>query len=415
MRSFLSGILGGLVVLAAGGALLLTDVIEIAPEERSAPTAQQPLAPVADSGSDAEGGGEGEGEGGGEANTVNEIYDRTSAGVVFIEARVPAERSPTPFGLPQPEGEATGSGFVIDGDGYILTNAHVVRDASEVRVRFGAETEDLVDAEIVGTDISTDLALLRVDPSDQELRPVPLGDSAQVDVGDPVVAIGNPFGFDRTVTTGIVSALQRQITAPNRFPIQDVIQTDAAINPGNSGGPLLDGAGRVIGINSQIATGGSGSGGSVGIGFAVPINTAKIVVPQLRQTGRVRRAYLGVTTASVSAEQARALDLPTDDGALVQELADGGPAQRAGLRGPSGLGAAGQLRPGGDLIVAVDGRPVRESADISRAIADNRPGDEITVEFLRGGRRQRAQVRLAERPEDPADQGSGGGLIPRLP
>ena len=223
---------------------------------------------------------------------MQDIYEKEGAGVVFIEASgVAAEQSPL-FGVPPQEGTATGSGFVVDDRGFILTNAHVVDGADEVSVRF-EEGEGSVDAELKGIDPSTDLALLKVDPDDAELQPLPLGSSGDVRVGDPVVAIGNPFGFTRTVTTGIVSALQRQIEAPNGFAIPDVIQTDASINPGNSGGPLLDANGRVIGINSQIATGGTGSG-SVGIGFAIPINTAKRLLPQLREGGEIERAYLGV-------------------------------------------------------------------------------------------------------------------------
>src|ERR671933_71411 len=224
--------------------------------------------------------------------TVNDIYRRDGPGVVFIRAEI-VERVQSPFDLfPQRQrGEATGSGFVIDTDGHILTNAHVVQGASKIEVGFS--NDKTVDAKVVGRDTSNDIALLKVDVSKQDLRPLSLGDSADVKVGDSVVAIGNPFGLDRTVTSGIVSARQRQLEAPNGFTINNVIQTDAAINPGNSGGPLIDGDGRVIGINSQIQTGGSG-GGNVGIGFAVPIDTAKRLLPQLKKNGRVVRGFLVV-------------------------------------------------------------------------------------------------------------------------
>jgi S1-C subfamily serine protease len=278
-------------------------------------------------------------------------------------------------------------------------------------VRFGEEG-DVVDAEVKGRDPSTDLAVLKVDPDDAKLDPMPLGDSSTVRVGDPVVAIGNPFGFSRTVTTGIVSALQRQITAPNGFPIRNVIQTDAPINPGNSGGPLLDAGGRVIGINSQIATG--GGRGSVGIAFAVPVDTAKQLLPKLKEGGEIERAYLGVQMADVTDEVAEDLNLPVKRGALITDVVPGGPADDAGLRGgrtPLGEGIAA----GGDLLVKVDGRTVRSSDDVAEAIADNEPGDEIEVEFFRGDDRRTEKVKLGERPSQfgttpqPPD---GGDILP---
>jgi S1-C subfamily serine protease len=255
----------------------------------------------------------------------------------------------------------------------------------------------------VGADPSTDIAVLKVDMNADELEPLPLGDSSKLKVGDPTIAIGNPFGFDQTVTTGIVSALQRQIPAPNNFSIDDVIQTDASVNPGNSGGPLLDAAGRVIGVNSQIATG--GSQGSVGIGFAVPVNTVKEVVPQLEEDGKIERPYIGVTTAPV-ADLARDLDLPAKRGALVQDVQPGSPAARAGLR-------AGRTRTeegitlGGDLIVRVDGRDVASPEDVAEAIEDNKPGDSIEIEFLRGRGRESVDLELAQRPA------KAGALDPR--
>ncbi|MFL5957687.1 MAG: S1C family serine protease, partial [Solirubrobacterales bacterium] len=244
--------------------------------------------------------------------TPREIYKRDAPGVVNVRAQI-VQRVTSPFNFGSPEeqrGVATASGFVVDGNGDILTNAHVIEGASRVTVQF--ENDKTADAKVVGKDTSTDLALLKVDPKDQKLHPLGLGDSSDVQVGDPTIAIGNPFGLDRTLTTGVVSALQRRIEAPNGFSIDHVIQTDAAINPGNSGGPLLDAAGRVIGINSQIATGG-GSNGNVGIGFAVPINTAKRVVPQLKQSGTVQRAYLGITGLTIDKSLDR-LNLNTDSG-----------------------------------------------------------------------------------------------------
>jgi S1-C subfamily serine protease len=249
----------------------------------------------------------------------------------------------------------------------------------------------------VGTDLSTDLAVLKVDPDEApRLRPLALGDSGDLRVGDPVIAIGNPFGYSRTVTTGIVSALQRQISAPNNFQIDDVIQTDASINPGNSGGPLIDARGQVVGINSQIATG--GSNGSVGIGFAVPVNTAKKIVPQLKEDGKVERAYLGVTTTTVTEQLAEDLNLPVEEGALVQDVVDGGPADDAGLR--AGRTEIGQgLRVGGDIIVEVDGQPIARNSEVGDAILDNKPGDEIEIEYFRGDDRRMTEVKLGSRPQ----------------
>ena len=206
----------------------------------------------------------------------------------------------------------------------------MIDDAVKVTVQLA--DKKTVDAKVVGKDTSTDLALLKVDPDGLDLTPLPLGSSKDVQVGDPVVAIGNPFGLDRTLTTGVVSALQRQISAPNGFAIDNVIQTDAAINPGNSGGPLIDAAGRVIGINSQIETGGGGSGGNVGIGFAVPIDTAKRILPQLEKAGKVERAYLGITTLTIDGSLSSST-CPSTAGALVQSVQTGSPAEKAGIRG----------------------------------------------------------------------------------
>jgi S1-C subfamily serine protease len=401
IANILSGLLGGLVVLVLGAILIATDVIDTGDSRtvvQSSPITQTTS-----------------GNGDGKGRSVRDIYKQEGRGVAFVQAEgVSSDQSI--FGAPN-EGTATGSGFVVDKEGTILTNAHVVDGADKVTVSF-SEDGDAVDAEVMGVDASTDLAALKIDPSDVEnLTPLPLGDSSQVEVGDPVVAIGNPFGFQRTVTTGIVSALQRQIEAPNGFPIRNVIQTDASINPGNSGGPLLDANGRVIGINSQIATGGT-SQGSVGIGFAVPINTAKSLLPELRQGDEIKRAYLGVTMSDVDESVAKDLDLPVDHGALIQQAVENGPADDAGLRGSSGNVTSGNITGGGDLLVKVDGEAIDNSDDVAAAIEDNDPGDTIEVEYYRGDELKTASVKLAERPDDltssqqqPDGQG-GGGLLP---
>ncbi len=347
-----------------------------------------------------------------EGLTVSDIYDRDGPGVVFIQSDIKSQ-STSPFGLPdQGGGVATGSGFVLDKDGYILTNAHVVEDAREIGVRF-TEESDLVQAKVIGADLSSDLAVLKIDPNDApKLVPLKLGDSTDLHVGDPVIAIGNPFGYSRTVTTGIVSALQRQITAPNNFQIDNVIQTDASINPGNSGGPLIDSHGEVIGINSQIATG--GSNGSVGIGFAIPVNTAKEIVPQLEQDGQVERPYLGVTTTTVTDQLSQDLNLPVEQGALVQEVVSGGPADKAGLRGGRTAIAEG-LKVGGDVIVKVDGKDIQTSADVADAILDDDPGDTVTIEYFRGDERKSVDVELGKRPQSfgaSSQSQQGGGAPP---
>jgi S1-C subfamily serine protease len=302
--------------------------------------------------------------------TVDQIYRADGPGVAFIQAQqAPQAPSPlNPFG--GGGGTATGSGFVIDHQGHILTNAHVVNGASKIEVTLGRkDTSSPIPATVVGKDESTDTAVLKVNAPANELHPLPLGDSSEVHVGDPVVAIGNPFGLDRTVTAGIVSALQRQIQAPNNFTIDNVIQTDAAINPGNSGGPLIDAAGRVVGINSQIESG--GSGGNVGIGFAVPINTARDVAQQILTTGRVEHAYLGIVGTDLTPQLANVLNLPVRHGALVQSVTPGSPADKAGIKGGSAtVSIAGQqVRAGGDVITSVDGKPVRSMTDVVNAVA----------------------------------------------
>src|SRR5919199_905260 len=298
-----SGVLGGLIAVVIGAILIATGAIDTGDtktvvRDTGAGTPATSVTP----------------EGGQAGSVVNKIYQRVGPGVAFVQAKV--NQGGTSLFGDSGSGTATGSGFALDKSGDILTNAHVVEGAQDggVTVRFGKQ--DPVDAKVVGRDPSTDLAVLRIDPAKTRIRPLQLGDSNKVRVGEQVIAIGNPFGLENTVTTGIISAVQRSIDAPNGFSIDHVLQTDASINPGNSGGPLLDSRGRVIGVNAQIATG--GSNGSVGIGFAIPINTAKQVAPQLAKSGKIEHAYIGVTTAPITPQTARDLNLPVQHGALVQ-------------------------------------------------------------------------------------------------
>jgi S1-C subfamily serine protease len=344
-------------------------------------------------GQDASGGG------GAAGLTPRDIYKRAAPGVVFIRAQVVQQsQSPFDFGFPSEQrGEATGSGFVIDRDGTILTNAHVVAGATKVTVQFADKR--VVDARILGRDESTDLAFLKVSAKQSELRPLSLGTSRTIQVGDPTIAIGNPFGLERTLTTGVVSATRRTIQAPNGFQIDGVIQTDAAINPGNSGGPLLDATGRVIGINSQIATGGSG-GGNVGIGFAIPIDTAKRLLPELEKTGRVDRGFLGVEDPLTIDSSLSDLNLPVDRGVLVQTVTPGSPADKAGVKGGDIVARVdnNEIRLGGDIITAVDGRKVRTGDDLVNAIATKKQGDKVKIDVLHDGRERTVEVTLAARP-----------------
>jgi S1-C subfamily serine protease len=340
--------------------------------------------------------------------TPHDIYVRDAPGVAFVTSTI-VKQTESPFGLfggssgesQQQQGTATGSGIVISANGTILTNWHVVENA--VKVTVSLEEGKTVNAQVVGKDPSNDLAVLRIPTEGLTLHPLTLGDSSTVQVGDPVLAIGNPFDLERTLTTGVISALQRHITAPNGFTISNVLQTDAPINPGNSGGPLLNAAGQVIGINSQIETGGSGDG-SVGIGFAVPINTAKAELPQLEKGGTVRGAYLGLTSLTIDQSLA-ALNLPVKSGALVQSVQPGTPAAKAGIRGGSisGQVAGGQVAVGGDIIVGVDGKPVNNSEELGSDISSKKPGDTVSIELERAKgngkyERKTISVKLAERP-----------------
>jgi S1-C subfamily serine protease len=388
--SFGSAVAGGLVVLICGLILIEAGVVDTSNDSSSSGVvAPAALAkPASDSQS--------------KGLTVHDIYQRDAQGVAFISSQI-VQQTQSVFGFPQQQqSTATGSGFLIDNDGHILTNAHVVEGAKRVDVQLGDGATQ--QAEIMGTDPSTDIALLKVDNT-EGVNPLPLGDSTKVEVGDPVVAIGNPFGLDRTVTTGIVSALQRQIQAPNGFSISDVIQTDAAINPGNSGGPLIDGDGQVVGINSQIE---SQSGGNVGIGFAVPIKTAADVVSQLENGGEVQRAYLGLSGGDITPSIAQALNLPVQQGVLVEQVLNGGPADDAGIEGATGQATiGGQTVPiGGDIITKVEGKQITGMDDVISAVNEHKPGDDLTMTVWRDGQQRDVTVKLGDRPAHVQDSSS---------
>jgi putative serine protease PepD len=321
--------------------------------------------------------------------SVGDIYRRAAKGVVEITV---AKASPSPFGGSQTQ-QAQGSGWVYDEQGHIVTNDHVVDGAASVSVKlWNGKTYE---ARVVGTDPSTDLALIEIDAPASELFPLSLADSDAVAVGDGVVAIGSPFGLENTVTSGIVSALHRQMRSPNGFTIDDSIQTDAAINHGNSGGPLLNSQGRVIGVNSQIE---SDSGGNDGVGFAIPSKTVRSVVSQLLESGQVEHPYLGVAMATIPSSIADELGLPA--GAEVTDVKSGTPAAQAGLRPATGSKTvAGEAYPtGGDVITAVDGKRVAGADDLRRAIEAKRPGDTISLTYSRAGETHSVDVVLASRP-----------------
>jgi S1-C subfamily serine protease len=323
-----------------------------------------------------------------EALSVAEIYRRSAASVVEITV---SGGGADPFGggLSQSQG----SGFVYDDDGHVITNQHVVAGADSVTVTFSDGSTR--DGTVVGSDPSTDLAVVKVDAPADELEPLALADSDELEVGDGVVAIGSPFGLSSTVTTGIVSALHRQITAPNDFSINDAIQTDAAINHGNSGGPLLDLEGRVVGVNSQIS---SETGGNDGIGFAVPSNTVEKIATQLIADGEVEHAYLGVGVATVTPAAAEELDLPI--GVQVTSVRSGTPADEAELEPGTGQRIVdGEVYAvGGDVITAVDGEAVETAEELQRAIDAKSPGDTVELTVVRDGEELELDVTLASRP-----------------
>ena len=338
--------------------------------------------------------------------TINEVYRRAAPGVVQVtttrSVETPVDPFGNPFGFQQKQTEkALGSGFVWDKDGHIVTNYHVVAGSRTALVSFSSN--ESMRARVLGTDASTDVAVLQVEAKSRALTPLLIGDSDRVQVGDAVVAIGNPFGLDRTVTAGIVSALQRPITAPNGYTIDHVIQTDAALNHGNSGGPLLNAQGQTIGINSQISTGDTGQQGNVGIGFAIPIDTVKNVVGQIIQNGHAQHAFLGINAVAVTPRVARLFRLRVRHGLLLKSVQAGSAAGKAKLRpGTTQVTVSGESYPlGGDLLFQADDRQLFTLDQLRDVISGKKPGDSLTLHLYRGDKKITVTVKLGRQPPSP--------------
>jgi S1-C subfamily serine protease len=333
------------------------------------------------------------------------IYEREAPGVVTVIALFGEGGLASLLRGDEDRGDTgLGSGFVIDGKGEIATNAHVVttgegrsaKRASELYVEFADGNR--VEAKIVGDDPNADIALLKIDPKGLDLNPLPLGSSGDVKVGNPVAAMGSPFGERQSLSVGVVSAIGRDIDSLTDFKISGAVQTDAAINPGNSGGPLVDAKGRVIGVNQQIKT---ASGGGEGVGFAVPIDLVKRSLDQLREDGKAEYAYVGVASQGVYPQLADKFNLPVKRGAWLQEVTDDGPAQKAGLRGGAAREVefqASTVRVGGDIVTKIAGDVIEDSNDLSEAVSKYRPGDEVAFEYYRGKDKRTAKVKLGVRP-----------------
>jgi S1-C subfamily serine protease len=372
-----AALLGGGIAL--GGAAALGELGESTVVEQATPAAVEPVSFQRERG-----------------RTINAVYRTAAPGVVHITAVGQASDG---FGGTQQQ-QAVGSGFVIDKGGHIVTNFHVVQGAQTVEVSFS--NNESMKAKVVGSDPATDLAVLEVKAPSRALKPLMLGNSSAVRVGDQVIAIGNPLGYDRSVTSGIVSAVQRSIIAPNQVStIGHVIQTDAALNHGNSGGPLLNGAGEVIGVNAQIAP--SSSNANIGIGFAIPINTVRQIASALIEHGKVEHAFIGVEAKAIDSEIARILHLPVDHGLILARVIGGTGAARAGLRaGDNEVVVAGESWPaGGDVLVAADGHALTSVDDLRNVIADKKPGSSLRLELYRGPNKLSVNVKLGRQPVSP--------------
>jgi S1-C subfamily serine protease len=393
LKGFLAGLAGG-AVAAAAVVILLVFVFDLGEVNKTVVQAA-PQTPTAYSTSTT-------GSTGGSL-TPQQIYSSLSSGVVMVVSDFGGSTT-SPLGQTQ-SGQALGTGFVVDKQGYILTNAHVVEEsgqrASNVTVVFnkgGSETQR-VKGQLVGVDTGSDVAVIKVDPSGLTLNPLPLGNSDKIVVGESVVAIGNPLGYDFSITSGIVSATGRSLQAPNGQTIPNGIQTDAAINQGNSGGPLIDSSGRVIGINEQIASQG---GGNEGLGFAVPINTAIRSLEQLKANGKVTYAWMGVSLKTITSDIASTLNMKSQGGALVEQVSPGSPAAKAGVKGGSKTVTVQgqQFVTGGDVIVKADTTDIKSADDLIAYLGTKKPGDTIKITVERNGATQELSVTLAQRPSN---------------
>jgi S1-C subfamily serine protease len=332
--------------------------------------------------------------------TPEAIYQHDGPGVVQITATSVTQSAPDPFNFfpstPQTS-KSLGSGFVLDRAGHIITNFHVIQGAQKVQVSFSGQ--DQLPATVVGKDRSTDVAILKIDAHSRALTPLPLGNSDAVRVGDPVYAIGNPFGLTRTLTTGVVSAVQRQIFAPNGVPIDSAIQTDAAINHGNSGGPLIDVGGRVIGVTSQIQTGSDQNQGNVGIGFAIPVNTVRDIAGQIIANGKAQHAFLGLGAAAVTPQLQKLFNLPTSRGLLVRDVTKGSGADKAGIKGgtTSVVVQGESYKVGGDIITKIDGTPVSSYDQLYAAVQRKHPGDSLKIELYHHNSKRTVTAKLGTR------------------
>ena len=371
--------------LALGGAALFGKLGDHTTVEQAAPPAQSPSTPVAPAAA-------------AKGLTPEAIYRQDGPGVVQITATSVTQSQPNLFFPSAPQtSKSLGSGFVLDSAGHIVTNFHVIQGAQKVQVSFSGQ--DQLPATVVGKDRSTDLAVLKIDAHSRALTPLPLGDSDGVRVGDPVYAIGNPFGLTRTLTTGVVSAVQRQIFAPNGVPIDSAIQTDAAINHGNSGGPLIGAAGRVIGVTSQIQTGGDQNQGNVGIGFAIPVNTVRDIAGQIIRNGKAVHALLGVSSAPLTSQLQKLFNLPTSRGLLVQVVTKGSGADKAGIKGgATQVVVEGETyRVGGDILTKVDGEPLTSVEQLVTAVQQKHPGDKLEIELYHGNSKRTVTAKLGTR------------------
>ncbi len=390
LKGFLAGLAGG-AVAAAAVVLLLVFVFDLGEVNKTVVQAT-PETPTVYSTPATTG-----------TLSPEQIYSNLSGGVVMVLSDFGSSGTGQ-FGQTQ-SSQALGTGFVVDKQGYILTNAHVVDEsgqrASSVTVVFnkGGNETQRVPGQLVGVDVGSDVAVIKVDPGKVDLNPLPLGDSAKVAVGEPVVAIGNPLGYDFSITSGIVSATGRSLQAPNGQTIPNGIQTDAAINQGNSGGPLIDNSGKVIGINEQIASSG---GGNDGLGFAVPINTAIRSMEQLKANGKVTYAWMGVSLQTLTSDIASTFNVNTQGGALVEQVSPGSPAAKAGIKGGSQTVTVQgeQFVIGGDVIVKADSTEIQTADDLIAYLGTKKPGDTITVTVERDGKTQDLSVTLAERPSN---------------